>query len=83
MSIPWEYLEVEAALTALSLLSLSPSRSSPLLYLESLGFLPGNYLQSILGQAACQILKKQSKNISKLHKGKQSFRWICVQNANK
>lgn len=58
---------------------------SILLCLESLGFLPGTCLQSILVRhhATRKILKKQSKKRSKLNKNKQRFGWICVQNAKK
>lgn len=60
MSILWKPLEAGAALIALSLLSPSPFHSSPLLCIESPGFLPGNYLQSILSQAAC-LMKALNK----------------------
>lgn len=53
--LPWDSLEAGAVSTAFSLPSPSPSRSSPLLCPESLGFLPEGYLQSILSQAACQM----------------------------
>lgn len=64
-----------------TLLAVSPI----LLCLESLGFLPRNCLQSILVRepATWKLLKKQSKKRSKLHKSKQRFVSICVQNAKK
>ena len=80
MSIPWESLEAGAILTAVSWFLLH--LTLPLHSVLSLWGFTRKLLAIYSSQTTCQILKKQSKKISKLPKGKQGFGWICVQNVN-
>ena len=71
MSIPWESLEAGAILTAVSWFLLH--LTLPLHSVLSLWGFTRKLLAIYSSQTTCQILKKQSKKISKLPKGKQGF----------